>query len=260
MGKRYVLLNLRTLSRKDLPRDEGIIRGFRPLGQQIAPWLQIPDAEPGEVESRGRRKTMMRFEETWLAENLRKRDEELRQEGREKGHREGHRKGQREGRRSLLRQLALQESSASISTSLLSTSSAVSWRGPPAATSTRRDSSRSYRPASLAGFPSEIIRTSTCPVWPVSERSGPTRVSGGRTSRPSTARRSSPFVLGLRSCPSFRCRDACARLTYSSPQVPSHHVEDTNEGHGEAAPVIHTRAIPFHSLDLATVRGRSDAP
>jgi len=51
----------------------------------------------------------MRFEETWLAENLRKRDEELRQEGREKGHREGHRKGQREGRRSLLRQLALQE-------------------------------------------------------------------------------------------------------------------------------------------------------
>lgn len=43
----------------------------------------------------------MRFEETWLAENLRKRDEELR--------REGHEKGRQEGRRSLLRQLALQE-------------------------------------------------------------------------------------------------------------------------------------------------------
>lgn len=43
----------------------------------------------------------MRYEETWLAENLRKRDEELRQEGHEEGH--------REGRRSLLRQLALQE-------------------------------------------------------------------------------------------------------------------------------------------------------
>ncbi|MDE2982398.1 MAG: hypothetical protein OXU74_14500 [Gemmatimonadota bacterium] len=52
---------------------------------------------------------MMRFEETWLAENLRKRDEELRREGHEKGHQEGHRRGHREGRQSLLRQLALQE-------------------------------------------------------------------------------------------------------------------------------------------------------
>lgn len=134
MRRRYILLDLKTLNPLDPPTDnwfhvlaewegarwardaarlgelwqavlgsgdEGIIRGFRALRQQIAPWLQIPDREPGEAESRGRRKTMMRFEETWLAENLRKRDEELRQEGHEKGH--------QEGRRSLLRQLALQE-------------------------------------------------------------------------------------------------------------------------------------------------------
>ena len=81
--------------------DEGIIRGFRALRQQISPWLRIPDPEPGEARSRQRRKTMIRHEETWLAENLRKRDEELRQEGRHEG--------RQEGRRSLLRQLALQE-------------------------------------------------------------------------------------------------------------------------------------------------------
>ena len=130
MRRRYILLDLKTLSPRDLPADnwfrvlaewesarwsrdaarlgqlwqvvrgsgdEGIIRGFRALRQQIAPWLQIPEAGPGEAESEGRRKTMMRFEETWLAENLRKRDEELRREGRE------------DGRRSLLRQLALQQ-------------------------------------------------------------------------------------------------------------------------------------------------------
>ena len=44
---------------------------------------------------------MIRHEETWLAENLRKREEELRQEGR--------REGVREGRRLLLRQLVLQK-------------------------------------------------------------------------------------------------------------------------------------------------------
>ena len=44
---------------------------------------------------------MIRHEETWLAENLRRRDEELRQEGRQEGY--------QEGRRALLRQLALQE-------------------------------------------------------------------------------------------------------------------------------------------------------
>lgn len=44
---------------------------------------------------------MIRHEETWLADNLRKRDEELRREGRQEG--------RQEGRRSLLRQLALQE-------------------------------------------------------------------------------------------------------------------------------------------------------
>ena len=44
---------------------------------------------------------MIRHEETWLADNLRKRDEELRQEGR--------REGRQEGRESLLRQLAFRK-------------------------------------------------------------------------------------------------------------------------------------------------------
>ena len=138
MRRRYILLDLKVLNPPDVPEDnwfrvladwesarwardaarlgelweavrgsgdEGIIRGFRALRRQLPPWLRIPDSEPGEDESRGRRKTMMRYEETWLAENLRKRDEELRREG----HEEGHREGRREGRRSLLRQLALQE-------------------------------------------------------------------------------------------------------------------------------------------------------
>lgn len=56
---------------------------------------------------------MIRHEETWLAENLRKREEELRQEGRregvQEGRREGVQEGRREGRRLLLRQLVLQE-------------------------------------------------------------------------------------------------------------------------------------------------------
>lgn len=85
--------------------DEGIVRGFRALRQQISPWLRMADAELGEAEARERRKKMIRHEETWLAENLRKRDEELRQEGRQEGRREG----RQEGRRSLLRQLALQQ-------------------------------------------------------------------------------------------------------------------------------------------------------
>ena len=130
MRRRYILLDLKVLNPPDVPEDnwfrvladwesarwardaarlgelweavrgsgdEGIIRGFRALRRQLPPWLRIPDSEPGEDESRGRRKTMMRYEETWLAENLRKRDEELRREGHE------------DGRRSLLRQLALQQ-------------------------------------------------------------------------------------------------------------------------------------------------------
>lgn len=48
---------------------------------------------------------MIRHEETWLAENLQKRDEELRQEGRQEGRKEG----RQEGRESLLRQLAFRK-------------------------------------------------------------------------------------------------------------------------------------------------------
>ena len=48
---------------------------------------------------------MIRHEETWLADNLRKRDEELRREGRQEGRREG----RQEGRESLLRQLAFRK-------------------------------------------------------------------------------------------------------------------------------------------------------
>ena len=138
MRRRYILLDLKTLKRADLladnwfcvlaewesarwsrdvarlqelwrtvrgSGDEGIIRGFRALRRQIAPWLRIPDAQLDEAESREGRKTMIRHEETWLAENLRKREEELRQEGRQEGRHEG----RQEGRRLLLRQLALQE-------------------------------------------------------------------------------------------------------------------------------------------------------
>ena len=81
--------------------DEGIVRGFGALRKQLATWLRIPEPEPGESQSRERRKTMIRHEETWLADNLRKRDEELRQEGRQEG--------RKEGRLALLRQLALRE-------------------------------------------------------------------------------------------------------------------------------------------------------
>ena len=52
---------------------------------------------------------MIRHEETWLADNLRKRDEELRREGRQEGRREGRQEGRREGRESLLRQLAFRK-------------------------------------------------------------------------------------------------------------------------------------------------------
>ena len=77
--------------------DESIVRGFGALRQQIAPWMRIPEAETRGPESGKKRKTMIRHEETWLAENLRKRDEELRQEGRQ------------EGRESLLRQLVFRK-------------------------------------------------------------------------------------------------------------------------------------------------------
>lgn len=134
MRRHYILADLKTLKPVDLPPDnwfsvlvewesarwsrdaarlgelweavlksgeEGIVRGFLALRQQITPWLRSPDDVRREAESRERTKEMIRHEETWLAENLRKRDEELRQEGRQEG--------RLEGRRSLLRQLALQQ-------------------------------------------------------------------------------------------------------------------------------------------------------
>jgi len=85
--------------------DEGIVRGFGALRQQIAPWMRIQEAGSREPETRKKRKTMIRHEETWLAENLQKRDEELRQEGRQEGRKEG----RQEGRESLLRQLAFRK-------------------------------------------------------------------------------------------------------------------------------------------------------
>ncbi|MDE2783499.1 MAG: hypothetical protein OXK77_11125 [Gemmatimonadota bacterium] len=85
--------------------DSSIVRGFDALRQQTDSWLPIPAAEPGARLLPGGRKTMIRHEGTWLAENLRKREEGLRQEGR----REGVLEGRREGRRLLLRQLVLQK-------------------------------------------------------------------------------------------------------------------------------------------------------
>jgi hypothetical protein len=84
--------------------DEGIIRGFAALRQQLAPGLPEPDPKL-TAATPGRRRTMIRHEETVMAVRLRKLYEELRQEGREEGLHEG----RREGRRSLLRQLAVQK-------------------------------------------------------------------------------------------------------------------------------------------------------
>ena len=96
--------------------DEGIIRGFGALRQQLAPGLPEPDPKL-MAATPGRRRTMIRHEETLMAARLRKLYEELRQEGREEGLHEGRREGRREGlhegrregRRSLLRQLAVQK-------------------------------------------------------------------------------------------------------------------------------------------------------
>ena len=105
--------------------DEGIIRGFGALRRQLAPGLPEPDITLMAATPPGRRKTMIRHEETLMAAQLRKLYEELRQEGREEGRREGlheglreglregrhegRREGLHEGRRSLLRQLAVQK-------------------------------------------------------------------------------------------------------------------------------------------------------
>ena len=97
--------------------DEGIIRGFGALRRQLAPGLPEPDPTLMAATPPGRRKTMIRHEETLMAAQLRKLYEELRQEGRQEGREEGRREGLHEGRReglhegrrSLLRQLALQK-------------------------------------------------------------------------------------------------------------------------------------------------------
>lgn len=93
--------------------DSSIVRGFDALRQQTDSWLPIPATESGAALLPGGRKTMIRHEETWLAENLRKREEELRQEGRrqgvQEGRREGVQEGRREGRRLVLRQLVLRK-------------------------------------------------------------------------------------------------------------------------------------------------------
>ena len=48
--------------------DSSIVRGFDALRQQTDSWLRIPEIEPGAAALPGRRKTMIRHEETWLAE------------------------------------------------------------------------------------------------------------------------------------------------------------------------------------------------
>ena len=76
--------------------DAGIVRGFAALRQQIAPGLR-PAAQWAAVTHPGRRKTMIRHEETYMAAQLRKHYEKLRREGRQ------------QERLSILRQMALQK-------------------------------------------------------------------------------------------------------------------------------------------------------
>ena len=82
----------------------GIVRGFTALRQQIAPPLRTA-TDWAAVTHLGRRRTMIRHEETYMAAQLRKHYEKLRREGR----REGRRKGRREGSLSVLRQMALRK-------------------------------------------------------------------------------------------------------------------------------------------------------
>lgn len=86
-------------------RDDGVIRGFAALRRQLAPWMRVQEEQLEVSQHTGRTKAMIRHEETYLAAQLRKRDEDLRREGQI----EGHRQGDLEGRRSLLRQLAVQK-------------------------------------------------------------------------------------------------------------------------------------------------------
>ena len=105
--------------------DEGIIRGFGALRQQLRAQMETPDLKRMAAMSPERRRKMIRHEETLMAANLRELYEELRREGRQEGrqegrlegrregrqegHQEGRREGVQEGRRSVLRQLALQK-------------------------------------------------------------------------------------------------------------------------------------------------------
>ena len=117
MRRRYILVELKDLAPD--PSDSPPDNWFSTLAEwENARWGR----DAGRLARLwGRRRTMIRHEETLMAARLRKLYEELRQEGREEGHREGlheglregRRKGlhegRREGRRSLLRQLAVQK-------------------------------------------------------------------------------------------------------------------------------------------------------
>ena len=101
MRRRYILVELKDLAPD--PSDSPPDNWFSTLAEwENARWGR----DAGRLARLwGRRRTMIRHEETLMAARLRKLYEELRQEGREEGLHEG----RREGRRSLLRQLAMQK-------------------------------------------------------------------------------------------------------------------------------------------------------
>ena len=77
--------------------DAGILRGFGALRQQIVPGLPNPHPDLMTATPHGRRTTMIRHEETYMAHQIRKAKEALQLEAR------------REGRRSLLRRIAVRK-------------------------------------------------------------------------------------------------------------------------------------------------------
>ena len=112
MRRRYILVELKDLAPdpSEPPPDNWFFvlaewenaRWGRDAGRLARLWRTVTAATPG------RRRTMIRHEDTLMAARLRKLYDELRQEGREEGRREGLQEGRREGR-SLLRQLAVQK-------------------------------------------------------------------------------------------------------------------------------------------------------
>ena len=77
--------------------DAGILRRFGALRQQIVPGLPNPHPDLMTATPHGRRTTMIRHEETYMAHQIRKAKEALQLEAR------------REGRRSLLRRIAVRK-------------------------------------------------------------------------------------------------------------------------------------------------------